>query len=95
MSRTLAKDRQRWERKFQESGARIVTLRLSPAAMAVLNLLCCEFDCNRKEAIEGLLLGSITGSTAHAKVAHAMQAFGASREEAAAMVPHVPRGTLG
>jgi len=91
--RTFETDKQRWERKFRASGAAIVVTRLSPPAMAALTALCEEFGCNRKDVIEGLLLGTIRQSATHTGITTAMDTFGATREEAAAMLPKVPRGT--
>lgn len=92
MSRTAAADRARWERRFREAGAAIVTMRLSPAAMSALSALCTEFGCNRKDVIEGLLLGTIKQSATHASIDRKMRDLGATRGEAVSMLPQVPRG---
>ena len=80
-----AASKRRWEHQFRDSGARMVGVRLSPAAATRLAELREHYACSDRDVIEGLLFGTVTVA-AQSSVATVMREHGFSREEAEIIV---------
>ena len=83
---TKAPAKRRWEQKFRSSGARMVGVRLSPAAASMLEALRRQHDCSDRDVIEGLLFGNVVVSSFQSEVTAVMHEHGFSRAEAQLIV---------